>query len=51
MGGLNVTAVRRDRIPLFLEYSKRLRESVLAEGFCSNMGYTKYPVFRRMKLP
>ena len=49
MGRLNVTDVRRERIPLLWGTA---RETALAKGFCSNMGVTKYPcVCRRTKLP
>ena len=45
MRGLNVTDVRRERIPL-------LWITALAKCFCSVMGDTKYPcVCRRTKLP
>ena len=40
MGGLNVTDVRRERIPLL---RSTVGETTLAKGFCSNMGDTKYP--------
>ena len=49
MGGLNVTEVRRKRIPSLWS---TVGITALAKGFCSNIGDTKYPcVFRRTKLP
>ena len=49
MGGLNVTDVRRRRIPLL--WSK-VREITLAKCFSCNTGDTKYPcVCRRTNLP
>ena len=49
MRGLNVTDVRREQIPLFWSTAG---ETALANGFCCNIGDTKYPcVCRRMKLP
>ena len=49
MGGLNVTHVRRERIPVLWS---TVRERVLVKAFRVNMGDTKYQcVCRRMKLP
>ena len=48
MGALNVTAVRRRRIPLLWS---RVREGTLSKGFNFNMGDAKCPcVCRRTKL-
>ena len=51
MGGLNVTDIRRERIPLALLWST-VGETVLAKGFCSTMGdMENLCVCRRTKLP
>ena len=48
VGGLNVTNVRREIIPLLMS---RVRERALAEGFSFNMGDAKCPrVCGRTKL-
>ena len=48
IGGLNVTDVRRESIPLLWN---RVRERTLAKGFSFNMEYAKCPcVCRRTKL-
>ena len=49
VGGLNVTDVRKERIPLLWSI---VGETALARGFCSNVRHTKYPcVHRGTKLP
>ena len=51
MGGLNVTDVRWERIPLALLWST-VGETVLAKGFCSTMGdMENLCVCRRTQLP
>ena len=49
IGELNATDVRQERIPL-LWFT--VRETALANGFCSNLGDTRYPcVCRSTQLP
>ena len=49
MGGLNVTHVRRERIPVLWS---TVRENALVKGFRVNKRDTKYPcVCRGTKLP
>ena len=49
MGGLNLTDVRREAMPLLWS---TVKETAVAKGFCVNMGNMYYPcVCRRTKLP